>query len=163
MNEKHVRRATAADVPALTRLRNDAHQKKISYGDHAWGKPGDGFSERWVRNNVEEKEVYVVERAGDLIASFSTSLRDEHWPADQQQAIFVHGLSVATGHNGQGLGIYMLDWCASRARGLHRSFVRLDCAVANDSLCAFYVSVGFVQFGTDPASGAWALFQKPSE
>lgn len=156
----HVRRATITDVPALTRLRNDAHRKKVSYVDHAWGKPGDGFSERWVWNNVEEKEVYVVEQDGALIASFSTSLRDDHWPTDQQNAVFVHGLSVATGHNGQGLGIYMLDWCATRARGLHRPFVRLDCATANSSLCAFYESVGFVQVGIDTGCGAWALLQK---
>jgi hypothetical protein len=41
-----VRRAGELDVPALTQIRNDAHAMKVAHGDYAWGKEGDGFSER---------------------------------------------------------------------------------------------------------------------
>ena len=55
-----IRRAGEWDVWALTQIRNDAHAKKVAHGDYVWGKEGDGFSERWVRNHVSQKEVYVV-------------------------------------------------------------------------------------------------------
>ena len=41
-----VRRAGELDVPALTHIRNDAHAMKVAHADYAWGKEGDGFSER---------------------------------------------------------------------------------------------------------------------
>jgi hypothetical protein len=49
------------DVPALTLTRKEAQAWKIACRDYAWGKDGDGVSERWMRNTVARKEVYVVE------------------------------------------------------------------------------------------------------
>ena len=61
MDSKSIRRATAEDVLVLTRIRNEAHTWKLAHRDYAWGKEGDGVSERWMRNTVAQKEVYVVE------------------------------------------------------------------------------------------------------
>ncbi|WP_249200892.1 hypothetical protein [Burkholderia cenocepacia] len=55
----------------LTQIRNDAHARKVAHGDYVWGREGDGFSERWVRNHVAEKAVYVVEQDGTLVGTFS--------------------------------------------------------------------------------------------
>lgn len=80
MVSKSLRRATADDVPVLTQIRNDAHAKKVAHGDHVWGKERDGFSERWVRNHVAEKAVYVVEQDGTLVGTFSPDFDDDrHW------------------------------------------------------------------------------------
>jgi hypothetical protein len=55
MTKRIIRMAGEGDVPALTQIRNDAHAKKVAHCDYAWGKEGDGFSERWVLNNVSQK------------------------------------------------------------------------------------------------------------
>jgi hypothetical protein len=52
-----IRRAAAADVPAITPIRNDAHEKKIAHCDYSWGKEGDGFSETWGLNSLSRGKV----------------------------------------------------------------------------------------------------------
>jgi ribosomal protein S18 acetylase RimI-like enzyme len=164
MTSKGIRRATADDVPALTQIRNDAHTKKLTYGDHVWGKEGDGFSEAWVRNNVSQKDVYVVELGGTSAGTFSLAFdEDKHWGPQEPIAGYVHGLCVRQGFNGQGLGRFMLDWCARKVSSLNRRFVRLDCAVENVTLCAYYESLGFVRVGLKSDGIVWSLYEKPAE
>ncbi|CAB3768706.1 MULTISPECIES: GNAT family N-acetyltransferase [Burkholderia] len=162
MVSKSIRRATEEDVPVLTAIRNDAHAKKVTYGDHAWGREGDGFSEAWVRNNVREKDVYVVELDGTPVGTFSLGFgEDRHWGPQEPIAGYVHGLSVRRGCNGQGLGGFMLDWCARQIGASNRHWVRLDCAAANTTLCAFYESLGFVRAGLKTDGEVWALYERP--
>lgn len=160
-----VRRATAEDVPIVTQIRNDAHAKKVAHRDYAWGKEGDGFSERWVRNNVSEKSVYVVEQNGNLVGTFVLELDDEkHWGPQEPIAGYVHGLCVRSGFNGRGLGSLMLDWCGDKLSALNRRLIRLDCAVHNTKLCAYYESLGFYRVGEyaepEPGGGIWSLYEK---
>lgn len=167
MTSMFVRRAGELDVPALTQIRNDAHAMKVAHGDYAWGKEGDGFSERWVRNNVAEKEVYVVELEGTPVGTFSLDLdEDDHWGPQEPIAGYVHGLSVRKGFNGRGLGSFMLDWCANKVSGVNRRFVRLDCAVHNARLCVYYESLGFIRVGLyrepEPEGYVWSLYEKPA-
>ncbi|WP_241011420.1 GNAT family N-acetyltransferase [Burkholderia sp. Ac-20392] len=164
MTSKSIRRATADDIPALTQIRNDAHAKKLTHGDHVWGKEGDGFSEAWVRNNVSHKDVYVVELDGTLAGTFSLAFdEDKHWGPQEPIAGYVHGLCVREGFNGQRLGSVMLDWCAREVSRLNRRFVRLDCAVENTTLCAYYESLGFIRVGLKSDGIVWALYEKPAE
>ncbi|WP_419690777.1 hypothetical protein ACN22W_34310 [Burkholderia theae] len=94
MASKSIRRATLADVAALTQIRNDAHAKKVACGDYAWGKEGDGFSEAWVRDRVSRKEVYVVELDGTLAGTFTFDLNDEnHWGPQEPIAGYVTGFA----------------------------------------------------------------------
>jgi ribosomal protein S18 acetylase RimI-like enzyme len=165
MTSKSIRRATAADIPALTQIRNDAHTKKVAHGDYAWGKEGDGFSETWVRNNVSQREAHVVELDGTLVGTFVLDLDDErHWGPQEPIAGYVHGLCVRQGFNGRGLGNFMLDWCANKVSGINRRFVRLDCAVHNAKLCAYYESLGFIRVGLypepEPDGYVWSLYEK---
>ena len=146
-----IRRAGEWDVWALTQIRNDAHAKKVAHGDYVWGNEGDGFSERWVRNNVSQKEVYVVEQDGMSVGTFSLDLDDDrHWGSQEPIAGYVHGLCVGKGFNGYGLGGFMIDWCADKVNALNRRFVRLDCDAGNAKLCAYYESLGFVRVGLKP-------------
>lgn len=165
MSSKHIRRATADDVPTLTKIRNDAHAKKVACRDYAWGKEGDGFSEDWIRNHVDQQEVYVVELDGMLVGTFSLALgEDKHWGPSEPIAGYVHGLSVRSGFNGRGLGRFMLDWCAEKLSGLNRRLVRLDCPAHNAKLCAYYASLGFIRTGlySEPGPGGdvWSLYEK---
>jgi ribosomal protein S18 acetylase RimI-like enzyme len=125
------------------------------------GKEGDGFSERWVRNNVSEKEVYVVELDGTQVGAFSFSLDDEkHWGPQEPIAGYVHGLCVRKGFNGHGLGSFMLDWCANKVSDLNRRFVRLDCGAQNAKLCAYYESLGFIRVGLKLDGNLWSLYER---
>jgi ribosomal protein S18 acetylase RimI-like enzyme len=168
MISKGIRRAIAEDVPVLTQIRNDAHAKKVAHCDYAWGKEGDGFSERWVLNNVSQKEVYVAELGGTLVGTFSLDLDDEtHWGPQEPIAGYVHGLCVRKDFNGRGLGSFMLDWCANKVSGLNRRFLRLDCASHNTKLCAYYESLGFVRGGLysepEPGGYVWSLYEKSAD
>lgn len=165
MTKRIIRRAGELDVPALTQIRNDAHAKKVAHRDYAWGKEGDGFSEGWVRNNVAQKDVYVVEIDGIPAGTFSLDLEDErHWGLQEPIAGYVHGLCVRQGFNGLGIGSFMLDWCANTVSALNRRLVRLDCAVHNTKLCAYYESLGFIRVGLypepEPGGYVWSLYEK---
>jgi ribosomal protein S18 acetylase RimI-like enzyme len=167
MTSMFVRRAGELDVPALTQIRNDAHATKVAHGDYAWGKDGDGVSERWMRNNVSQKEVYVVELDDTPVGTFSLDLDDEQrWGPQEPIAGYVHGLSVRRGFNGRGLGGFMLDWCADKVSALNRRYVRLDCPAHNAKLCAWYESLGFNRAGLwhEPGPGGyvWSLYEKPA-
>lgn len=160
-----VRRACELDVPELTRIRNDAHATKLAHTDYAWGREGDGFSEGWVRNNVSRREVYVVDLEGVSVGTFVLDMADEaHWGPQEQVAVYVHGLCVRKHYNGRGLGSLMLDWCAGKASALNRRLVRLDCALHNAELCAYYESLGFIRVGLhaepEPGGDTWSLYEK---
>jgi ribosomal protein S18 acetylase RimI-like enzyme len=165
MTSKNIRRATIDDVPVLTQIRNDAHAKKVAHRDYAWGKEGDGFSERWVRDNVAQREVYVAELDGTAVGTFLLDLDDDkHWGHQDPIAGYVHGLCVRNSYNGHGLGSFMLDWCANKVRELNRCYVRLDCAVHNAKLCTYYESLGFIRVGLhrepEPGGYVWSLYEK---
>jgi ribosomal protein S18 acetylase RimI-like enzyme len=165
MVSKSIRRATEDDVPLLTQIRNDAHARKVAHHDYAWGREGDGFSENWVRNNVRHNEVYLVELEGTPVGTFSLVLdADKHWGPQEPIAGYVHGLSVRKDFNGNGLGSFMLDWCGDALGALNRRFVRLDCAVDNAKLCAYYESLGFIRAGQyaepEPGGYVWSLYEK---
>ncbi|SMG61316.1 GNAT family N-acetyltransferase [Paraburkholderia susongensis] len=151
MTSKSIRRATAEDVTVLTKIRNDAHEKKVAHGDYAWGKEGDGFSEGWVLNSLSRKDVYVVEQDGLPVGTFSLDWNDEMcWGPQEPIAGYLHGFSVRKGFNGGGLGTFMIDWCVNQVRTMGRRFVRLGCDARNTKLCAYYESLGFVRVGIKP-------------
>ena len=151
MTSRSIRRATADDVPVVTQIRNDAHAKKVAYGDYAWGKEGDGFSEGWVLNSLSRRAVYVVEQDGMPVGTFSLDWDDEvYWGPQEPIAGYVHGLSVRKGFNGRGLGCFVIDWCANQVSILNRRFVRLGCDARNTKLCGYYESLGFVRIGVKP-------------
>ncbi|KVK75238.1 GCN5 family acetyltransferase [Burkholderia cepacia] len=162
MTSAGIRRATEEDVPVLVKIRNDAHAKKIAYGDYVWGKEGDGFSDTWVRHHLSQKDVYVVDLDGTLAGTFSLGFgEDKRWGPQEPIAGYVHGLCVRQGFNGLGLGSLMLDWCAHTVSSVNRRFVRLDCAVENVTLCAYYESLGFVRVGLKSEGIVWSLYEKP--
>jgi len=84
MTSRSIRRVTADDVQVITQIRNDAHANKVAHGDYAWGKDGDGFSERWVLNSLSRREVYVVEHDCMPVGTFSLDWDDEtYWGASR--------------------------------------------------------------------------------
>ncbi|WP_419690497.1 hypothetical protein ACN22W_34305 [Burkholderia theae] len=64
------------------------------------------------------------------------------------------------GFNGSGLGGFMLDWCAAKVSDLNRRLVRLDCAVQNTKLCAYYESLGFSRAELKLDGRVWSLYEK---
>ena len=161
MTQRVVRRATVEDVAVLTDIRNDAHRKKVSYCDYAWGREGDGFSERWVLDHVSQREVYIVEEADLAVATLTLDGGpDAHWEGHDLAAAYVHGLCVRNGFNGRGLGSFMLDWSANKIRDMNRLYIRLDCALQNKNLCAYNESRGFVRAGVKTDGVDWSLYEK---
>ena len=46
---------------------------------------------------------------------------------------------------------------------LNRRFVRLDCAVQNAKLCAYYESLDFIRVGLKPDGYVWSLYEKSAD
>lgn len=156
-----IRKATATDAAVLLQIRNDAHAKKIAHGDEVWGKEGDGFSEKWILDHLNRKDVYIAELGGIPVATVTLGLSDEErWGTQEMAAVYVHGLCVRANYNGLGLGASILDWCAREAMRLGRTLVRLDCAYANRKLCGYYESLGFFHVGLDSKISVWSLYEK---
>ncbi|MDE1180463.1 GNAT family N-acetyltransferase [Paraburkholderia sp.] len=166
MISRNIRRATAEDVAVITQIRNDAHAKKVTYGDYAWGREGEGFSERWVLNSLSRRAVYVVEQDGLPVGTFSLDWSDDAYRGPQEPVGgYVHGLSVRKGFNGLGLGSFMISWCANQVITQKRRFIRLGCDARNARLCAYYESLGFIRVGVAPMPehGDYreSLYEKP--
>jgi RimJ/RimL family protein N-acetyltransferase len=147
MTKRIIRMAIAADVPALTQIRNDASAYKLSHGDFAWGK--NGWTEAIARQTLDQGGMYVIEQDSVAVGMMSLSWQDEkRWGPQEPDAGYVHGISLRDDFHGIGLGSYALAWCADHVRDNDRNYLRLDCDVRNSKLCAYYESLGFLRVAT---------------
>jgi ribosomal protein S18 acetylase RimI-like enzyme len=149
MTSKTIRRATAADVPALTQIRNDAVAYKLRHGDLAWGKSG--WTEMTALQSLDQREVYVIEHDGISVGMLSLSWQDEmYWGPQDPVAGYLHALSVRNDFHGLGLGNFAIDWSEHQVGAKNRRYLRLDCDPRNTKLCAYYESLGFTRVATKP-------------
>lgn len=149
MTRRTAHKATETDVPALTKILNDAVAYKLQHGDSAWGKKG--WTEQGVLDSLSRSEVYVIEQNGLPVATMSLSWSDEkYWGIQQPNAGYVHRIAVKAGLHGLGLGGYAVEWSGQRIKEKGLQYLRLDCDLMNADLCQYYESLGFARVGTRP-------------
>ncbi len=146
-----IARATLADLDAVIALYEERAQWLVSRGIQQW-RPGD-YTVEWARDNIEHDEVYLArregehdgerERAGQPVGKFTLVWADpEVWGERPPDAGYVHGLAVARGEAGHGLGVALLRYAARRIAQVGRHYLRLDCLANNQALRDYYTRAG---------------------
>lgn len=153
--------ATLADAEAILRLRDDLAVRMVRDGVEQW-VPGE-MPLAWVEECVRQGWIYVASRDERLIGSVTIAWRDPLvWGESEEPAGYVHMLMVDPAFGGHGLGSWLLEWSEERIARSGRQLVRLDCAVGNSRLRAFYERAGYRLVGhkvIERASGT-ALYEK---
>lgn len=134
----NVRRATLEDVPVLRQLVNDAYRELADLGLNFTGTFQD---EDITRRRMQDAEVYMLHRDGELIASMNVSLKDLDNGNDR--CLFIHQLAVRPDQKRRGIGSYLLKLAETRAQQLKISRLRLDTAIPATHLVKLYESRGY--------------------
>ncbi|WP_219467420.1 GNAT family N-acetyltransferase [Nonomuraea rhizosphaerae] len=171
-----LRRADETDLPGVLRLLADTSEWLHSQGVRQW--PRGGFGPERIEPLIAERVLYLVDdelrylELDDAAPPVATIAVDGHadpefWrPGDDPgDALYVHKLAVARPWSGSGLGDALLDWAGAMAYDQGRTWLRLDCAKANQRLQAYYSKHRFRHLRTVdlPHRSSGALFQRPAE
>ena len=152
--ELTVRPATAADVPALHRLRVGAEEWLAARGIEQWGRgwlPPDVIGRQ-----VDDAQWHVGESAGALAGGLRLLWADEEvWQADHAYAAYVHGLTIDRRYAGRRVGERLLAWAGEQGRAAGAPALRLDCVESNAGLRAYYRRLGFTEVGRRDFDGPW--------
>lgn len=149
----------------------DAEQVEALLAEASAWLAGRGIS--WLRDGpgpvperIARGEVWAVRarRDGPLIATVSIDeVPDaELWGVQPPDALYVHRLTVARAHAGQGIGALLLDFAADYTARAGRAWVRLDTNKSNMRLQAYYAANGFRHVRTVdlPHRISGALFER---
>jgi ribosomal protein S18 acetylase RimI-like enzyme len=144
-----IRRAATAYAPRVQAVISDAARGLLTRGIRQWEWFLTPEGHEHIARRIEEHEVYLVARDGNLedaTATVTVQWSDrEFWGdrGDDGAAVYVHGLAVRPAFAGRAIGAKLIDFAAERARQRGRSLVRLDCMASNAKLRAYYAGLGF--------------------
>jgi len=159
-----VRTARPGDLPAVARLLDDAG---------TWMRSR-GITDQWPRRfplsdlarRVDRGELHIAYDDDTPIGTFALDNKADpefwHDDPDGTRAGYLHRLTVARHHAGQGIGAKLIDHAADLAADSGRPWLRLDCAKNNTRLHAYYTNLGFTHVRTVDVAHrkSGALFQR---
>jgi len=167
-----LRRAGAQDFKIIIGLIDAAAQWLRGIGTDQWARP-------WPSEADRDKRIQSALRAGKTwiawdgqvpAATFTADPEDSQaWPLGSlgDPAVYVSRLVVSRGYSGQGLGAWLLDWAAARARRAYGArWLRVDVWTTNTALHDYYKGLGFDFCGlceSIPDYPSAALFQRPTQ
>lgn len=141
----HLRRASAADAPAVRQLVRAAYAKWVPLMGR---EPMPMLADYDLA--VREHEVDLVYVEGVLVALIEMILHPDH--------LFIENLAVAPGQQGLGLGRRLLAHAEARAKALGLAEMRLLTAQEMAGNAAFYQSVGYRVTRTEPFKGGFTVY-----
>ena len=155
----NVRPATAADVPVVAAILDEATAYVKTKGRDQWRVP---FPQGELRERVERGELYVVDVGGETAATFTLLHEDPFfWGARPPDAVYLHKLAVRRQFAGRRLGELVVAWVADEAARRGRQFVRLDCQRDLPGIREYYERLGFELRGEkENGRFAWALYER---
>jgi GNAT superfamily N-acetyltransferase len=136
-----VRRATPDDRRTVLAVLDEAAAWLAARGVVQWPAR---FRPEWIEPGLGSGEVWLAERAGVAVGTFTLQWSDPLWP-DDGRAGYVHRLAVRRSAGGSGR--WLLDRAADSAREHGRDLLRLDCDAGNPALRRYYESAGFRHSG----------------
>ncbi|MFE1247179.1 GNAT family N-acetyltransferase [Streptomyces sp. NPDC058735] len=138
-----VRPATASDLSALVRLRDEAARWMRARGVTGQWQPGE-LDEDHFRRVMARGEVWLAEAGGRTAGAWELWWEDEEaWGPQPPVAGYVHRLMVDRAAATPGTGRLLLEAAERRVAEAGRGRVRLDCLAGNARLNAYYVRAGY--------------------
>jgi len=160
-----IERATAADLPEVLQLLNDAADWLHSRGLDQWPA---GFNVDRIGPMVGRHEVWLVRDGGHPVGTVTISgeADPDFWTAaeSRQPAVYVSKLAISRSEAGAGLGALLLRWAVDYAARIGCDWARLDAWRTNEQLHDYYRRQGWGQLRivSLPHRRSGALFQRPA-
>ena len=144
------RPAQETEIPAVF----DLYVRRVRWMDetgiHQWNETGylEAYPEDYYREALDEGTLFVLEGDDGALCGAVVLLReDERWdPAPERPAFYVHNLVTDVRAKGAGAAILRAAEALAEQQGLQA--MRLDCAVENQKLNAWYEAQGYLPAGT---------------
>ena len=138
-------RATPADAPTVRQLVRDAYAKWVPLmGREPMPMTAD------YDLAVREHEVDLAYLGGALVGVIEMILHPDH--------LFIENLAVAPGHQGLGLGRYLMAHAEARAKGLGVPQLRLLTGQVMEGNIRLYGALGFRIDRTEPFMGGFTVY-----
>jgi len=142
-----IRPARSTDVDIVLGILDEAatwlQERRIP---SVW-RPG-GFSRQSFLDQISRGEVYIALvddlTVGTFILQWADSL---FWGERQPDAGYVHKLAIRPGSAGKGIGLEMLKWAETQAKGAGKRFLRLNCLAEDRKIRDYYERAGFIYRG----------------
>ena len=150
------RRAVDSDADAIQALLTKAGEALARQGFLNWTP---AYTLERIRTYIADREVYVVEDAGALVATYTLGLTAvppysaPPWPQPDSPALYLNRLAVDPERQREGIGRWCLDDVEDRARAAGAAAVRCDVLQSNAALRAFYERHGYIRRGGRRHSG----------
>jgi GNAT superfamily N-acetyltransferase len=142
-----IRRAVAADVPAIERIVHDAYVKYVARIGKPPGPMLDDYAAR-----VAAGEVSVCAEDGDLAGILVLEPAADH--------LLLDNIAVAPGWQGRGVGRLLLDFADAEARRAGYTELRLYTHVLMHENIALYTRLGWQEYGRGEQSGFQRVFMR---
>lgn len=146
--------AEPADFNSICQLFEQAilFQKKNNY--IGWAS----YDKDCIKKDIEQKRLYKLVRAKDLLGIFSICYSDELIWQDKEKAdaIYIHRVLLNQQFKGLKIFQYIINWAMELAAQLNRRFIRIDTWANNEKIINYYKSYGFkfIENYTTPGTAA---------
>jgi hypothetical protein len=149
MTEKYIfRQATAAEIPAVFDLIMGRVAWMDQVGIRQWNTTK--YDQRYPlsyyeqRRQMEELFVLADVETEEILAVGALFHEDERWP-EPESAFYLHHLASRV--DAKGAGSVFLQMAEDYTARMGKRYMRLDSAVGNRTLEAYYTSRGYVEAG----------------
>ena len=141
-----IRRATAADLPAVLPLVQAVVPLMNAAGNHQW--TSEYPNEAVFRRDIERRHLWVAERLGALdgVAALTQDQDPEYADADwdaAEPALVTHRLAVAPEAQGRGVAGALLAQAEREARALGLRVLRVDTNSENAATQRLFPKLGY--------------------
>lgn len=144
-------RGTLADLPQVYTIIDERIRWMDEVGIEQWNVTDywDCYPKSYYEKAVHDGNLYVLKEAGgDRITGVAVLYEsDERWAKQQgPAAYYVHHLATRIGE--KGAGKEMLAFCEKQAAADRKEYLRLDCAIDNPKINAYYDKLRYDYAGT---------------
>ena len=149
MAERYIfRQATQQEIPAVFSLIMGRVAWMDQVGIRQWNatKYDQRYPLDYYESRRRREELFVLEdtQAGRIVCVGALFHEDERWP-DPDSAFYLHHLASAV--DAKGTGRIFLQMAEDYTASCGKKYMRLDSAVGNKTLEAYYTSRGYVEAG----------------
>ncbi|MCR8656771.1 GNAT family N-acetyltransferase [Paenibacillus endoradicis] len=134
-------------------------------GSQQWGELLRGHDSHNTVGSIEKEEVFVCKHHNEIVGVVILKREPSAWDHQlwgseanaDDEAIYLHRLTISRKCANTGLGSALLNWCDSSISFRKKKFMRLDCIANNRKLFSFYESNHYEYMGQ---AGNFKKFEK---